>query len=179
MSSKKRCSLTDTLKQASNLNTEKLTSAAQTLNKIQKKDKNSKKTMEDNSKINSRTNTMLNNKTDDMINTKLNGMPNTIPLKHSNTKIKNLLLKDKKCMLTEKQKKIYDFLLENPKVITSYNNMVKILGISRNTIRAILTKFEKMGIIKKQKYSQMGVQGLYIELVNLIENIGMPNNMSK
>lgn len=84
-------------------------------------------------------------------------------IQQTDSQAKFLISSKPKIVKTKNQKVLYDFLTQNNKLITTYDNLSEYLEISNGTIRDILRKFERNGLISKEKYvSKDGVQGLHI-----------------
>jgi predicted ArsR family transcriptional regulator len=86
-------------------------------------------------------------------------------IQHTDSQAKFLISAKPKIVKTKNQKVLYNFLAQNTKLITTYDDLSEYLEISNGTIRDILRKFERNGLISKEKYvSKDGVQGLHITL---------------
>lgn len=94
---------------------------------------------------------------------------------------KNYLSTSKNNIKTEKQRKVYNYLAQNPYILISYSILCNKLGIPYNTMRSILNKFNNLGLISKETYrGKNGQQGLVLTLNQnlLTDHYGRPDQQT-
>lgn len=64
--------------------------------------------------------------------------------------------------LTDKEMALFEWLKEHPDVITQYDELVKITGVKRETLRKTIARFKKYGWVTTERANRSAIQGIRI-----------------